>query len=625
MPVKKLDEFEKDLKTKQANYYRDIFFRLIKKTKIFLFSLLKPSKQKIVITLFLLLSVSFGFWLWLGQADTSLIGQDAVLRRVVFGGEKSENAYLSLSYTADSQKYLFVNVVVDLNKDGKFADYQINGNTQKEWVVQNVSTRVFAGEGVNYDFQLTDLGVDSQKNFPVQMILTKKSIKAWQGNKLRGSAHQTTNVTSIETDDIRSRFSPSPEIGGKTGFWGDLSTPVFAQDQTSISSPPINGEDLQKELEEQTKNAILKRLNPLNGSPAPTPTEPTVATLGKEFDVFNSDIPDITQGKSECAPTSIANSMLWLAKKKNFSDKMPKTQAELINELKGDLKWGIDHGVYDEDLITGKKAFAARHNIPIEVHRVAAKDYDTNIVAKIAQELQKGQDVEIGIEYWKKQADGKWKVVGGHWVTAVGARGTRDGNQTIDIHDPASPGPSSLDSYKVDDTKIINYRYRGDAIAFIQYAVAESPVTPPTTPPSDSSTPTEPTTKTPTFETKYQKYVTDNITQFSVVVKPLDLAGKTIIGMDIDLMARGYTLPPVNSTSVNLNDAGWYKADWQCRTTGNVLRCLGQDTLREGKYSVVGLNFSASIDTPPPFLNIKLLGPNGATVVGVGVEFKPNE
>lgn len=132
-------------------------------------------------------------------------------------------------------------------------------------------------------------------------------------------------------------------------------------------------------------------------------------------------------------------------------------------------------------------------------------------------------------------------------------------------------------------------------------------------------------TKSPSFDTKYLKFVTDDVTQFSIVVTPLDLAGKTITGYEISLATRGYTLPAVTSSSVNLNEEGWYKSDWQCNTVGDVYRCLGKDMLREGKHSTVGLNFSATVDNPPPFLNVKLLDQNGTTVVGVGVGLKTSE
>ncbi len=132
-------------------------------------------------------------------------------------------------------------------------------------------------------------------------------------------------------------------------------------------------------------------------------------------------------------------------------------------------------------------------------------------------------------------------------------------------------------------------------------------------------------TKTPSFTTKFQKYITDNVTQLSVVVKPEDLAGKTIAGIEIATAARGYTLPPVYHADMKLNDGNWYNADWKCSDVGEAFRCLGTNALEAGKYSVVALNFQGLIDSPPAFLNAKLLAPDGSIAVGIDIPFVAGE
>ncbi len=566
------------------------------------------NNRKVIILIVALLLAGFGIWLWLPRVDAKIIGKEATIRRVVFGSERTENAYLSLSYTADSRKYFYINIVIDFNKDGKFASYERDGKTQEEWAIQNMETKIFANEGGNYDFKLTDVNVDDQKDFPTKIILTKDPLENWQGKKLRQSGYQTTKIPSIEVDDFSTRFTLHPEGKTSAGFTENLFTPAFAQSEQIPNLPPQDSEsDATKTGEAQGQTGQSKT------------KEKTIETLAKEFEVFNGDVPDITQGKNECAPTSIANSLLWLSKKNNFTDKIPKTQGELINELKGDLKWGVNKGVLDEDFIPGKEAFAKRHKISIETHRVNAKDYDINIVAKIAQELRKGQDVEIGIEYWKKQADGKWEVVGGHWMTAVGATGTKD-SQTIFVHDPASPGPSLLDIYKVDGTRIIDYRYQGDAVAYIQYAVAESPVTPPpTVPPSDSSSPTNSTstpvinTQGPTFKGKYETGTEGGYFYINLMVTPLDLAGKEFSGMEIDLGAQNPALPATNNCSVNVNLAGWGASDWQSSKSELVHRWFGSTLMQRDQKSIMTLYFSDSF-TPPTDINMKILDKDGNPV-----------
>lgn len=538
------------------------------------------NKPKIIVLIVAVALIGLGAWFWLGRVDEKIISQVATLHRVVFGDDKTEQAYLSLDYTADSQNYRYINIAIDLNKDGNFASYTQNETSQEEWVVQNMTTVIFANEDGNYDFQLTDLTVDEQKDFPAKIILTNKTLAHWQGEKLRGSSYQSLVIPAIELDDASTRMVAHPE--------GKGSASAFAQDE------PIPTQD----------NV---------GDTAKTGGK-TVATLGKEFEVFNGDVPDITQAKNECGPTSVANSMRWLAKKNGFTDKLPLSDKELLEEFKDDMKWDPIIGVLDENFIPGKEKFTSQHNLAIETHRVSAKDYDINIVAKIAQELSKGQDVEIGIEYWEKQPDGSSKVVGGHWVTAVGATGTRN-DQTIFIHDPASPGPALLDQYKVDGTKIVDYRYRGDAVAHIQYAVAESPISPPPVTVPDDSTPTNSPEKTintntpapikkPVFSGNYSSVINDGITTINFKINPQDLAGKSFNGVELNHDAQGLSAPYASTIDLNLTGAD--QSDWACMCTGAKYRCVGSNTLQANTATTWSLSFDGEINLPAD-LNLDLL------------------
>lgn len=576
------------------------------------------NKNKIIILIIGLILIGLGIWFWLGRVDAKIISNTATMKRVAFGSEKTENAYVSLRYNADSQKYLYINIVIDFNKDGKIARYDQSGKTQEEWVVRNMDTKIFANEGGNYDIKLTDLNVDDQKDFPAQVILTKKPIKDWQGKKLRGSAYQTLSIPAIEVDDISTRFSTHPEGKGGSGFVESLFTPVFAQDEQIPNIPPQDSESDAAKTGEVQGQANQNKAK-----------EKTIETVSKEFDVFNGDVPDITQGLNECGPTSVANSMKWLAKKNNFKDKLPISDKELIEEFKDDMKWDVNIGVLDENFIPGKKTFTSQHGIPIETHLVAAKDYDVNIMSKIAQELRKGQDVEIAVEYWEKQADGKWKVVGGHWMTAVGATGTRD-SQTIFVHDPASPGPSLLDIYKVNGTRIIDYRYQGEAVTYIQYAVAESPITPPPpiTPPDDSTptnTPINATTNTPSplrdpiLSGDYSKTLTDDISQLIINITAKNLVEKTFNGLEIDHNAQG--LPGPYDSKINLNQTGDDNSDWTCEClASSKYRCSGSDALEVNAETNWSLWFSGDIN-PPSSLKVDLLT-DGEIMTSVNLESK---
>ncbi len=146
----------------------------------------------------------------------------------------------------------------------------------------------------------------------------------------------------------------------------------------------------------------------------------------------------------------------------------------------------------------------------------------------------------------------------------------------------------------------------------------------PANPKSGVSTKT-PLSKFPSFETKFQKYVTDGITQISVVVTPKSLEGRIVNGIELTLAARGYTLPGVSRAILDINNSGWSKNDWQCKITGASVLCSGSLAIEEGKHSVLGLDFNSSIDNPPEFLNAKLLAPDGSTIAGIGIPYLSTE
>jgi hypothetical protein len=143
--------------------------------------------------------------------------------------------------------------------------------------------------------------------------------------------------------------------------------------------------------------------------PAPAPTPGTDATLGFNFGnilgfSWHRGMPDITQGKDECYPSSAANSMKWL------NPGLPLTAEQIRDQLKNDMKTndttpGNEHsGTYNKDFINGKNAFVNRNHLNIETHEIT--------LAQILDEMNKGQDVELVITPKGKN----W----GHMVTLVG-------------------------------------------------------------------------------------------------------------------------------------------------------------------------------------------------------------
>ncbi|MBI4022998.1 hypothetical protein HY375_02450 [Candidatus Berkelbacteria bacterium] len=391
--------------------------------------------------------------IWVATDQGSVyIGPNVTIVRPTYQGEPLPIATLSIPYQADDPYFDTINVVVDLNQDGVFAAYQTaDGVTQEEWVVQNFSARVVTGEGNSFGFALPDPGADMRTQLPVVIALSEEPLSMWAGETSENLETHATAVTAIETDEISRRMVLDPTGEGDTGF-GSVG---LAQAATSEAPhrPPSSSD----------------ATNGADGAPG---------EVKKEFNVFHGGVPDVTQRENECVPTSTANSLMWLAEKYNFKDKLPGDVQAVIAELKEDMKWQAASGVTtDLNFFPGKDAFVKRHNLPLVTHWVSETQFDLEIMDKIATELQKGQDVEVSLEYGQYDAEGQYHRTGGHMVTAVGARRMGNGDVYLEIHDPLSPGPELLDLYRIDGTRVIDYRYQARAgVTYIRKAIAESPI-----------------------------------------------------------------------------------------------------------------------------------------------------
>lgn len=212
--------------------------------------------------------------------------------------------------------------------------------------------------------------------------------------------------------------------------------------------------------------------------------DPEGVRIGGLPDVFRGDVPDINQGENECVPTSVANSLMWLADHYGFADRIPGS-GDIINELKKDFNWN-QYGVDMVNYLPGIKKFAEDHNLPIQSYQVG-QNYDTNIVTKMADELNKGNLVQMVMEYREYDNAGNPLKVGGHMVTVVGASDTENG-QYLYINDPLSQIPG-VDVYKVEGNKVISYRFQGNAQTFISAAVAAASTVPAVKPIDSSKAP----------------------------------------------------------------------------------------------------------------------------------------
>jgi hypothetical protein len=156
----------------------------------------------------------------------------------------------------------------------------------------------------------------------------------------------------------------------------------------------------------------------------PQPSDPVpVDGIEKE------GVPDIPQGCNECAPTSAANSLYFLGKAHGFSDKLPGSPDNprpLIEELKKRMNWTCE-GVTAANFTKGKKNITKYLKLPIETHCQGDGEGQIPTVDFICSELEKCQDVELGMAF-----DGG----GGHMVTVVGYTKYSDGSVKLKIHDP---------------------------------------------------------------------------------------------------------------------------------------------------------------------------------------------
>lgn len=420
------------------------------------------------------------FWWWMGRVDMITIGPDVTLRQVIIDDQPATTAALIMAFTRDRNNYSFMNVAIDFNHDNQIAAYQVGDVIQEEWLVANAPARVRSEEGSSFSFRLADLSLASGKDWLAQVVLSRSQQLRWPEKLGRWMAWRQTQISHLERQDVRDRLELDPAGLGTTGV-------ALAEEVMPAvdDNPPDRPEgDVDVVISDGSMGEAV--------GASPKPKEKVIYTQSKEFDVFHDGVPDADQGKNECVPTSVANSLRWLAKTNNFTAKLPLSNKELLEELKDDFKWQEASGVVVTDnFLGGKEAFVKRHNLPLETHQVGNM-FDSNFMAKIAVELQKGQDVELDLEYAKKNADGTYTRIGGHMVTAVGTTGRRDGTQYVDIHDPASPGPSKLDRYQVKGNRVVNYQYQGAYLTYIRYAIAESPIEPPATKLPDSASPASP-------------------------------------------------------------------------------------------------------------------------------------
>jgi len=533
----------------------------------------------------------FLFFLLRGGSPPALIGNNIQMTRLVRGNEISSNGFFSTSFSRDSEEYELINIAVDLNKDGVITSYPADGEMQEEWLVRNAHVRISTSEPNNYPILIPDKTIEERSDFPVYIALVKDELIGWDGRSASGVLIKEIKISNLERLDYGPYYTPDPDGVRAGGFPCDWLATGFAFADDSVP-------------------------NFSSSTGAGSSVAESSQTQQTTFSVFRFDVPDLDQGKNECVPTSVANSLLWLAGKYDFFNKLPGDGPGIIPELKQDMKW-TEKGVLSADVIPGLNAFARRHKLPIETHQVG-EEYDPDIVEKIADELEKDHDVEIWLQYGRRLEDGSLDNDGAHLVTAVGAWRTATGQEFLGIHDPLSRGNKTLDIYEIKGLQnfggtvigrvMVDYAFQGIDLTLIRWAFAESPR-------SESETATESIydgTYTGTFNYEYMdkdRFGDKVITPWTAGSFTLTLTFKTIEVSD-DLVSLDVTNaivsdPGFETGAGGVNPEGDFGGQLNARLPVNPAEQGGVN-----KYSYMTLVF-----VPEPYQSNRIEIPDGAIKV----------
>lgn len=391
---------------------------------------MKNKTLAVVAGLIALLALIF---LFVRSADSErIVISEAGIDRV-YAPSATDAGYLSVAYGSTITEHRFVNVFVDLNGDGAYAPYALEGGkTQDEHLVVDFPASIAAKEAGGYPVAIPDRAVDARGALQGVAIFTRGSAGSSTPEALpKGASVVALTVAGVGKQDFSDFFAPGVNDGKRRGF------PELG---ATVDIP----------------HAFIATAH--------------AAGRPNEYIARAGGLSDTNQNYNECAPTAVSNNVRWLAKKYKFEDMVPGDTRSLINELKGDLMW--NDGVLDENFIAGKNAFFARHGVPIVTHQIGGKN-DIDIHWKMYEEMKRGQAIEIGVSFFETDAHGVMHPAGGHTV-AVSAVYRMDGKTYIALNDSATRSNEN-------EPKSEYYEVSGDMIrdyggtAFIDYAWAQSP------------------------------------------------------------------------------------------------------------------------------------------------------
>lgn len=254
-----------------------------------------------------------------------------------------------------------------------------------------------------------------------------------------------------ESEYLVTDFPVRAEADWRSGYYALSEVPIADGQSARVT---IGGEDYGAST--QTKVVEVGELLDLASV-----TDPENAMKGWGVSVAHADqhlieitrdgVPDLTQRKGECAPTSAANSLISLVAENGGDDLVPGDPLDFIENLKRHMNWTPENGVLPDDFVAGKNRWAAAAGVPIRTTKVGDANGISTVDA-IRDALQNGDAVELRIKFANP---GGTKAVGGHMVTVTGIH-QGDGQTYLDINDPATPD-SGTETVEIRGNQITNY------------------------------------------------------------------------------------------------------------------------------------------------------------------------
>jgi hypothetical protein len=229
------------------------------------------------------------------------------------------------------------------------------------------------------------------------------------------------------------------------GPWQGL--PVFPDDGDTTSNPNVTAEPIPvptiNTTAMPTSTALftptptptgLPTLSPTPTptpfiTPWPTPTRPPYWAPKKTGGVKAPLIPPIDEGKNECAPSSVARSLQYMAALNGEEVDDPQ---EMKDDLVDDMDTDPESGTTVDNMLDGKNEYTEENDLPVS----SEVTYDLNL-EEIIDVLNDGGDVEILIA---------WNGGGGHAAMVVDVVLHEDGSATITYVDDPCQGDGQAEN-----------------------------------------------------------------------------------------------------------------------------------------------------------------------------------